>query len=97
MNLKIWKWDLINTDIQILTMPENPTFLTVQSQYNLPCLWALIDADAPRKDYKFRIIGTGNQIEDTEYCPKFSGEYLGTYQLYGGQIVFHLFFLGEVE
>jgi hypothetical protein len=59
--------------------------LDVQIQYQGPCMWALIETDAPLTNRRFCIRGTGQAFKGNE------GKYIGTFQLRNGDFVFHLF------
>ena len=86
----IWKFPLETTDRQVIRMPVGSRILTVQtqSQSGKPCLWAVVDSDAPLQPRGFEICGTGHpmSINGDEIH-----EYIGTYQLNDGQLVFHVF------
>ncbi len=84
--MRIWKWTLTITDLQILQMPEGAQVLGVQPQGEMPQLWALVDEKAPIVDRKFATYGTGNPMPDGDI-----GTYIGTYQLRGGFLAFHVF------
>jgi hypothetical protein len=57
-------------------------------QYGVPCIWVVCDPAADDTARTVRIIGTGWEIADPP------GEYVGTYQLDGGSLVWHVF-IGE--
>ena len=84
--MKIWKWTLEVTDRQQLPIPKGAKLLTVQTQHGLPQLWALVDEEAPIVNRNFATYGIGNMMPDGD-----PGEYVGTYQIYGGAVVFHVF------
>jgi hypothetical protein len=79
----IWKFTLKTTDEQVIEMPRGAKLLTVQMQDNRPQLWALVDSVKPNEQRTIATFGTGNPAED--------GEYIGTYQMRGGELVFHVF------
>ena len=81
----IWKYHLQVTDEQIINVPEGAVALTVQMQDNTPWLWMLVDPTTPRVPRKIITCGTGNPISEVP------GEYIGTYQMFGGTLVFHVF------
>jgi hypothetical protein len=83
MDKTIWKFPL--TPDCALSMPVGSIILTVQVQEQIPCLWALVDPAAPHERRCFRTYGTGHPVADD------SGEYIGTFQLNGGVLVFHVF------
>ncbi len=84
----IWKYQLKVTGEQVIKTPVGAKFLTVQTQYGVPCIWYEVNSEEERKeDHYFRIYGTGhpqNKIFGMEV-------YKGTFQIEGGQLVFHLF------
>ena len=86
--MQIWKFPLAMTDVQELQMPEGALMLCVQVQRNVPCLWALCDETAPKRPRGISIYGTGHPVSA---APK---TYIGTFQIAGGDLVFHAFDLG---
>lgn len=87
MEKQIWKYELQNEGVQELKMPKGADILTVQTQYEKPCLWALVNPDAVEVSRGFMIYGTGHPVPTEPYPHK----YIGTYQLSGGALVFHVF------
>lgn len=81
--LTIWKYSIPIDDFIAVSMPEGAQVLTVQMQRDTPCIWALVDTEAPLVTCMFRLFGTGNPISGD------AGEYVGTFQMLG--LVFHLF------
>ena len=81
---KIYKYILAVTDEQVIYLPQGATLLTVQVQHGVPCLWAKVNPDSPNEEHRIIIKGTGHSLEEV-------GEYLGTFQLYSGELVFHAF------
>ena len=88
MKKTIWKFELEIADKQTIEMPVNAEILTVQTQNEIPCLWALVDPDDPKEDRVIKIFGTGHPIV---YDAGVDRKYIGTYQLRGGSLVFHVF------
>ncbi len=86
MSLTVWKYQLQTTDIQDVLMPQGADILCVQTQGQEPCLWALVNPDAEKGMRRIYIVGTGHP---TGYLTGLS--YIGTYQLRGGALVFHVF------
>jgi hypothetical protein len=83
----IWKYQLRpGSGITILDMPEGAQPLTVQSQGNHPCLWALVDPEMGPKEVRIRTYATGEPILGAPVM----AHYVGTYQICGG-LVFHAF------
>lgn len=85
MKKTIWKYSLPQ-QVSFLEMPKGAEILTVQPQNGVPCIWAIVDPDAPLEDRVFVSVTTGG------YVPVNSNpKYIGTYQLYDQQLVLHLF------
>lgn len=84
----IFKYQLETTDEQIVEMPLGAEVLTVQVQNEIPCIWAKVNPNHTPIRYRFRIFGTGHTIEED-----FTGKYIGTYQLFNGSGVFHIFLI----
>lgn len=86
MALTIYKYSIEVTDVQMVSMPIGAEILTVQVQNETPCIWALVDSNAPLENVKIRVHGTGHPVNGEENL-----EYIGTFQLLGGRLVFHTF------
>lgn len=84
----IFKYKLQTTDEQEIEMPLGADVLTVQVLNDEPYVYAKVNTNYTSIKYRFRIFGTGHQIED-----EFSGKYIGTYQIFNGSGVFHLFLI----
>lgn len=85
MSKRIHKWTLAVTDRQTLALPAHAQLLTIQLQHEHPQLWALVDTGAPFEDRTIAIYGTGNPLPDKP------GEYIATFQMDGGALVWHGF------
>ena len=81
----IWKYPLDVADHQVLNIPAGAEILCVQVQNGQACLWALVNADAPPARRGIFIHGTGHEVN------RLAGKYIGTFQLMGGALVFHVF------
>lgn len=82
----VWKWTL--TPVITFDMPVGAEILAVQTCYNEPQLWALVDPSVPQTVKRsFRSYGTGSDMPDEP------GTHIGTFQIQAdGQIlVFHVF------
>jgi len=82
--MKIWKYTLNNPTNNIM-MPKNAKILDVQIQHNEIQMWALVNENNEQEQRDFSIFGTGNEIPDDP------GDYIATFQLYDGKLVFHVF------
>lgn len=80
----IWKYTLEITAQQTIRIPEGAKILCVQTQFNKPFIWADVDPDFTKAERIFLITPTGGPV------PSHS-EYIGTFQIDGGQLVFHLY------
>lgn len=87
MKKQIWKFPLDQSN-QIV-MPEGAQVLSVQTQNETPCLWALVNPENKRVTRIFNMIATGDPI--TEDLEKYRYDYYGTVQLKGGLLVYHVF------
>lgn len=84
MTKQIFKYPLLQGYSQIW-MPKNAEVLTVQEQRDFPYIWALIDNTAVLEARGFFVYPTGEVIT----AP--IGKYLGTFQVYNGDLVYHVF------
>lgn len=85
----IYKYPIGVSDHEILLLPIGFKILCVQidQKTNLPTIWALVDKNEKNKqEVAFWIYGTGHDILSLDHK-----EYIGTYQLYQGSLVFHVF------
>lgn len=83
--MQVWKFSLAVQDQQFLKVPKRGQLLCIQVQREVPCLWALVDPTAAYATVEIRIAGTGHELGGAP------GEYVGTFQLRGGSLVFHVF------
>lgn len=81
----IWKFPLQTVDAQVIHMPFGAQVLCLQSQGGAPTIWALVDPAAVLMERMFLTYGTGHQVTSDR------AEYVGTYQVNGGALVFHVF------
>lgn len=80
---RIFKYPVQVTDEFTLMMPYSAKPLSVQTQGGRPCLWALVDDDAPTVSRTFCVVGTGNPFPENAHT------FVGTWQ--DGPFVWHLF------
>lgn len=88
MNSSIWKYSAPLQDLIRLMLPEGAQTLSVQMQGGGkdPQLWVFVpDVGAPRVERQLIWLGTGQS------APANPGRFIGTVQLHGGALVFHLF------
>jgi hypothetical protein len=82
----IWKFQVPVQDEITVDMPVGAKILTVQMQAGSPCIWALVDADAPVQPRHFAWRGTGHDAGGLALL-----KYVGTVSILGGGLIFHLF------
>jgi len=81
----VYKYQLQVTDKQTVIMPSDRKILSVQVQGGIPCLWAMVDPDSEDETVGIITIGTGHPAPDGV------DEFIDTYQLNDGALVFHVF------
>lgn len=84
-DIQIWKFPLPVEDVVDIKMPAGAELLCVQLQNGSPCLWAKVDVKSTPTARRFYVVGTGHPM------PVKAKNYVGTFQLSGGQLVFHVF------
>jgi len=84
---EIWKYPL-EVSHNILKIPKGGKILSVQSQYGRPCLWVLVDPKAEKENVVIKTFGTGHPLSNEETTDI---EFIGTYQLNGGNFIGHVF------
>lgn len=89
--MTIWKFVIPVEDEVIIEMPANARLLTVQLQARAACVWAIVDPEARRVQRRFYVRGTGHPMDKS-----FAAPYVGTFQMLGGTLAFHVFDGGEV-
>jgi|GEM_PF-501882 len=98
----VWKYPVRIEDYFEIEMPKGAKILYVATQSESAWLWALCDTGETAAEVRrFRLAGTGHSIQ----CGFFSQQptyhhrptYLGSFQLHGGALVFHLFERGPED
>lgn len=88
--MTIYKYPLLGLGDQRVAINGLVKLLCVQTQFNAPMLWALVDSSSSDvTEIRLLTYGTGHSIT------RAGDEYLGTYQIHGGSLVFHVFVAGE--
>jgi len=88
MKKTILKYKLEVTDNQTILLPIGSKILTVQMQGETLCLWALVNQEEETESRFIEIFGTGHTIL---YDFGMSREYISTFQMNNGELVFHVF------
>ena len=90
---KIYKYTIPVENSFSLELPRGAKILTVQEQHGKPQIWALVDPENSTEAREFCVVGTGHPIVDDS--PKETIDYIGTFQLFGGNFIGHLFEIRE--
>lgn len=83
----IYKYPLEIFERQTLMLPTGAKILSVQPQgkHESVWLWALIDTEQPQEARTIVMRGTGHEFPEGTFT------HLGTFQVMGGSLVFHVF------
>ena len=88
-NRSIYKYKIDITDKQILTLPKGAKILSVINQFNVACIYAMVDTETTETEkYSLQCYGTGHPIRHDD-----SYKFLGTVAMLDGNFIYHLFFL----
>jgi hypothetical protein len=85
----VFKYPIPLLDNFELDLPVGAQPLSVDVQYGKPQMWALVDTSAPTAPQRFRLAGTGHPLT------KDSLEFVGTFLIEEGALVFHVFRVTE--
>jgi len=83
--MKIFKYKLPVGDNVSISMPKGAEYLTIQTQYDYPYLWAIVNPENETIEHKFCVRGTGHEFQGNE------GNYISTFQMRDSELVFHVF------
>ncbi len=85
--LTIWKFPFRIADEQEIDMPEGAKILSVGTQYERPCIWALVNSARNRDEPRTILMrGTGHPANDTA-----NARFIGTITMSCGRFTFHVF------
>lgn len=84
----IYKYPIVMSGMQTLSMPGWCKPLCCQLQNGQPYLWVLVDSTYPDAMQTFHVFGTGHPIPESVVT---GCDYVGTFQLNGGALVLHVF------
>ena len=82
----IYKYPVWIADAQEINLPLGAKVLTVQAQGEAAYIWVLVDTEVETRPRRFLLRGTGHPMNGAT-----AEHYIGTFQLRGGDLVFHLF------
>ncbi len=85
--MTIWKYPVYMQDEFSIDMPPGAKILSVQIQGDSPQMWAMVEEESFGRTQRrrFKVVGTGHPITEDGLA------FIGTFQLRGGSLVFHLF------
>jgi hypothetical protein len=83
----IWKYPLAVENVQYVQMPRGARVIAAQKQGEMICLWALVESSADTEARVVLVAGTGHPLPENIADFK----HVGTVQLHGGALVFHVF------
>lgn len=81
----VWKYEIPIDDSFIIAMPREAKLLCIMVQHGQPQLWALVDPTLAVSERRFRLAGTGHEIDED------IRSHVGSFQMIGGDLVFHVF------
>lgn len=85
---QVWKFALEpdETGRCLVELPWHSRVLCVQLQVGRPHIWVLVEPlTTAKQTFAFYIIGTGHPVPDLQL------DYLGTFQLANGALIYHVF------
>lgn len=82
---KVFKYEIHDLAMREIELPKGAQMLSVQMQGGKPCLWALVDPNAPKEKRPILIIGTGHTLTEPVY------RHVSTFQMLGGNLIWHFF------
>lgn len=82
----VWKYQITSNDYIEISLPIGAKVLSVHEQRGEVFIWILVNQEENvYETRKFRLAGTGHSISDENI------KFIGTFQLYSGSFVGHLF------
>lgn len=94
--IKIYKYEIEQTDHQTLTLPRGSKILSIIEQYGKPVIYAIVDTDVVLTDnYEIIIVGTGHEINSILNIMYYV--FLGTLSFVEGNLIFHYFYRKGTE
>lgn len=94
MTKAIHKFPLSSQDRFKLALPIGAQIIAVQTQRDIPMIWAIVTPNADTEPRTFEMVGTGHPLPQLATGER--RKYLATFQLYGGSLVFHFFEIVQV-
>lgn len=89
--MEVWKYILTDAEGTEIEMPKDAKIIHFNSQHGMPCIWVLVDPEAPKEIRKFKVYGTGHIINEKIIS------HIGTVPVADGYLVFHAFEIQREE
>lgn len=87
--LTIYKYQIAPKTANLLELPKGAKVLSVQEQHAGINVYALVDNEQEQMEtFEVLVYGTGHRV--TERIEGYT--FLGTVSMYGGDLVFHIFY-----
>lgn len=83
----VYKFPLMSAQRQPIVLTRGAEVLSAQMQRDVLCLWVLMDPDAVNVEREVTVAGTGHALTNDASKDIF----VGTVQMEGGALVFHVF------
>lgn len=80
---KIYKYPLEVTDLQLIEIPIGTRVLSVQTQNDIPTIWAMHSQEEDKVNVEVRMVGTGQEFDLEDW------RFIDTVQV--GMFVWHVF------
>ena len=89
----IWKYEIPIEDKFSIDMPKHAKVLSFQCQKGVPTIWCLVASDDKIEKKEFRLYGTGHDLIDKnrDALRNIYWDFVGTIQMFDGDLVYHLF------
>jgi hypothetical protein len=85
----VWKYSIELRDVIVLELPKGAEVLSVQEQFDHPEMWVMVDTLADKEKRYFECYGTGHEMRIL--TPGYTRKLINTFQMSGGNYVFHFF------
>lgn len=88
MRKTIWKFVVSHSYRFNVALPKGAEILSVQTQHDTACMWVLVDPEEnEREERQFEVFATEKIPNEHNTFRK----YIGTFQIDGGDYIYHLF------
>lgn len=63
MTRQIWKFQFDLSESLTIMMPKQAQIIKVENQNGFPCIWAIVDTNAPKQERRFMVVWTGHPFD----------------------------------